>query len=77
MIIVVHRMSYNLTVSPMCGANLGPSLSQSCSGSQFVLFMTILNSLIQSQEKISQSCERVKPKNPPDYHYDFIVVGGE
>ncbi|KAL6446941.1 hypothetical protein ACFW04_001378 [Cataglyphis niger] len=70
-------MSYNLTIGPNCsGPYLGPSLAQVCPGSQYLTFMTLLDVLVRSQESISQSCERIKPMDPPEYYYDFIVVGG-
>ncbi|XP_050464030.1 glucose dehydrogenase [FAD, quinone]-like isoform X1 [Cataglyphis hispanica] len=72
-----NPMSYNLTIGPNCsGPYLGPSLAQVCPGSQYLTFMTLLDVLVRSQESISQSCERIKPIDPPDYYYDFIVVGG-
>lgn len=74
----VHRMSYNLSVGSTCPEPyLGPSLVQVCPGSQFLTFMTLLDALVRSQESVSQICERIKPLNPPEYYYDFIVVGGE
>ncbi|GAB1862357.1 Glucose-methanol-choline oxidoreductase N-terminal domain-containing protein [Camponotus japonicus] len=70
-------MSYNLSVGSTCPEPyLGPSLAQVCPGSQFLTFMTLLDTLVRSQESISQMCERIKPLNPPEYYYDFIVVGG-
>lgn len=71
-------MSYNLSVGPTCPEPyLGPSLAQVCPGSQFLTFMTILDTLVRSQDRVSQLCERVKPASPPEYYYDFIVVGGK
>lgn len=70
-------MSYGLSVGPTCPISLGPSLAHVCPGSQFLTFMTILETLVESQEKVSESCGRVRSKNPPDYYYDFIVIGGE
>ncbi|XP_036151344.1 glucose dehydrogenase [FAD, quinone]-like isoform X1 [Monomorium pharaonis] len=69
-------MSYGLSVGPTCPISLGPSLAQVCPGAQFLTFMSILEVLVQSQEKVSESCRRVRPKNPIDYYYDFIVIGG-
>ncbi|XP_017761387.1 PREDICTED: glucose dehydrogenase [FAD, quinone]-like [Eufriesea mexicana] len=70
-------MSYNVSVSSPCSTPyLGPSLAQSCPGSQFLTFMTLLDTFIRAQDKISQLCERVRPVDPPEYYYDFIVVGG-
>lgn len=74
----VYRMSYTLSVRPLCPEPyLGPSLAQVCPGSQFLTFMTLLDALVRSQESVSQTCERIKPLNPPEYYYDFVVVGGE
>ncbi|KYQ48074.1 Glucose dehydrogenase [acceptor] [Trachymyrmex zeteki] len=67
--------SFNVSVGPKCPIS-GPSLAQGCPGSQYLIFMTILDMLIRSQEKVSQTCERVQPKIPPEYQYDFIVIGG-
>jgi len=39
--------------------------------------MTILDALVRAQDSISQLCERIKPTDPPEYYYDFIVVGGK
>ncbi|TGZ54850.1 Uncharacterized protein DBV15_01942 [Temnothorax longispinosus] len=73
----IIKMSYNISVGPACPiSHLGPSLTQSCSGSQYLTFMTILDMLVRSQETISQSCERVRSRSPPEYYYDFIVIGG-
>lgn len=77
-IFTVRRMSYNVSVSPACpNPYLGPSLAQVCPGSQYLTFMTLLDTFVRTQDKISQLCERVKPVDPPDYYYDFIVVGGK
>lgn len=71
-------MSYNVSVSSPCSTPyLGPSLAQSCSGSQFLTFMTLLDTFIRAKDEISQLCERVRPIDPPEYYYDFIVVGGK
>ncbi|KYN01283.1 Glucose dehydrogenase [acceptor] [Cyphomyrmex costatus] len=66
----------NISVSPACPISSEPSLAQGCPGSQYLIFMTMLDMLIRSQEKVSQTCERVRPVNPPGYYYDFIVIGG-
>lgn len=71
-------MSYNLSISPSCpDPNLGPSLAQVCPGSQFLTFMSLLNTFVLAKEEISLLCERFKPVEPAEYYYDFIVVGGE
>ncbi|XP_014219093.1 glucose dehydrogenase [FAD, quinone]-like [Copidosoma floridanum] len=70
-------MSYNLSFEPQCrDPYLGPSLAQTCVGSQFLVFMTILDSLVRAKREVSRLCERVAPTDPADYYYDFIVVGG-
>ncbi|RLU16896.1 hypothetical protein DMN91_010965 [Ooceraea biroi] len=70
-------MSYNLSTSSACSEPyLGPSLAQVCPGSQYLTFMTILDALVRSQDTVSQLCERIRPVDPPEYYYDFIVVGG-
>lgn len=71
-------MSYNVSVTPACsGPYLGPSLASGCPGPQFLTFMTLLDTFIRANNKISQLCDRVKPVDPPEDNYDFIVVGGE
>lgn len=70
-------MSYYPSVGPICPEPYnGPSVVEACAGSQYVIFMTILDNLIRSQEMVSKSCKHIKPMNPPDAYYDFIVVGG-
>lgn len=39
--------------------------------------MTLLDTFIRAKNEISQLCDRVKPVDPPEDNYDFIVVGGE
>ncbi|XP_029177669.1 glucose dehydrogenase [FAD, quinone]-like [Nylanderia fulva] len=69
--------SYNISVGPSCpGPYLGPSLSTLCGGSQYLTFMTLIDAFVRSQDIISQSCERIRPVDPPAHYYDFIVVGG-
>lgn len=71
-------MSYNVSILPECVEPfLGPSLAQVCPGSQFLLFMTLLDTFIRSNPEVSQLCNRVFPTNPADYYYDFIVIGGK
>ncbi|XP_076657188.1 glucose dehydrogenase [FAD, quinone] isoform X1 [Halictus rubicundus] len=70
-------MSYQVTAQPMCPhPYLGPSLAYICPGPQFLTFMALLDTFIRDKDEISQICERVRPVNPPDPVYDFIVVGG-
>lgn len=71
-------MSYNVSVSAACPVPyLGPSLAQTCPGSQFLMFMTLLDTFVRAKDEISHLCERVKPIDPAEYYYDFIVIGGE
>ncbi|XP_033217541.1 glucose dehydrogenase [FAD, quinone]-like isoform X2 [Belonocnema kinseyi] len=70
-------MSYQLSSIPHCAEPfLGPPLTQGCPGSQFVLFMTLLDTFIRTNREVSQLCERVIPVNPAENYYDFIVIGG-
>ncbi|XP_043675678.1 glucose dehydrogenase [FAD, quinone]-like [Vespula pensylvanica] len=70
-------MSYNLSITTECAEPfLGPTLGQSCPGSQFLMFMSIVDTFVRAKQDISFLCERVKPIDPPEYTYDFIVVGG-
>ncbi|XP_017788629.1 PREDICTED: glucose dehydrogenase [FAD, quinone]-like [Habropoda laboriosa] len=70
-------MSFRSSVSSPCSEPyIGPSLGQSCPGSQFLTFMTLLDTYIRAKDDISQLCERVRPVDPPAYQYDYIVVGG-
>ncbi|XP_001604393.1 glucose dehydrogenase [FAD, quinone]-like [Nasonia vitripennis] len=70
-------MSYSLSLEPACNEPyLGPSLAQACPGSQFLVFMTILDTFVRAKREVSRLCERVIPADPADYYYDFIVVGG-
>ncbi|KAF5280852.1 hypothetical protein FQR65_LT03001 [Abscondita terminalis] len=62
-----------------CGCDipyLGPSLANTCSGSAFIVFMTILDNLIQKKCDLSDVCNRVQPTTQPDSEYDFVVIGG-
>ncbi|XP_043476404.1 glucose dehydrogenase [FAD, quinone]-like isoform X2 [Leptopilina heterotoma] len=71
------RMSYQLSSIPHCSDPfLGPTLAQGCPGSQFVLFMTLLDTFIRGKREVSQLCERIIPTNPAENYYDFIVIGG-
>ena len=71
-------MSYEVSVSATCPEPyLGPSLAQTCPGSQFLTFMTLLDTFVRAKEEISQLCERVRPIDPAGHYYDFIVIGGE
>lgn len=55
---------------------LGPSLSDVCHGSSFLVFMSLLNTLIKSNDNISGKCERVESVKIPNDKYDFVVIGG-
>ncbi|KAK0088403.1 hypothetical protein PV326_004850 [Microctonus aethiopoides] len=69
-------MSYNTSMLVPCSEFfLGPSLSQVCPGSQFFIFMTLLDTFVRAKSEISQLCERVQPIDPADYYYDFIIIG--
>ncbi|CAB0042529.1 unnamed protein product [Trichogramma brassicae] len=69
-------MSYSLSQQPACNEPyIGPSLAQSCPGSQFLVFMTLLDMFVRSKRQVSRLCERVRPTESADYFYDFIVVG--
>ncbi|XP_046749875.1 glucose dehydrogenase [FAD, quinone]-like [Diprion similis] len=74
------RMTHHLTLAQTCNERQlpGPSLVEMCSTSDpnSVMFMSVLDSLIQKNEKISGACERVTPIEVPDPEYNFIVVGG-
>ncbi|XP_028048014.2 glucose dehydrogenase [FAD, quinone] [Monomorium pharaonis] len=54
----------------------GPSLTDVCTGNSASLFLSMLNMLVTYNPKINGVCERIKPINRPQSHYDFIVVGG-
>lgn len=74
----ICSMSYNLSITTECVEPfLGPTLGQSCPGSQFLMFMSLVDTFVRAKQDISFLCERVKPIDPPEYTYDFIVVGGE
>ncbi|XP_046433468.1 glucose dehydrogenase [FAD, quinone]-like [Neodiprion fabricii] len=60
-----------------CNASLsGPYLQDLCSGSAFILFMTILETYIQASELISGKCERMIPVDNTETVYDYVIVGG-
>lgn len=62
-----------------CGctpAYLGPSLLDVCAGSAFLVFMTLVESVIRDTCTISEICERITPTLIPDEEYDFVVIGG-
>lgn len=74
---IIFRMSYQPSSIPHCSDPfLGPSLAQGCPGSQFMLFMTLLDTFIRGKREVSQLCERIIPTNPAEDYYDFIVIGG-
>ncbi|XP_045770259.1 glucose dehydrogenase [FAD, quinone]-like isoform X2 [Maniola jurtina] len=54
---------------------IGPSMTGSCS-SQFVLFMSILESFVNGRCDVADPCNRVTDRGIPDDSYDFVVVGG-
>ncbi|XP_017890529.1 glucose dehydrogenase [FAD, quinone]-like isoform X2 [Ceratina calcarata] len=53
----------------------GPQLTDVCSASTGVLFLTLLNNLLVSNPRIGDPCGRVDPITSPRSSYDFIVVG--
>ncbi|KAJ8921513.1 hypothetical protein NQ315_003131 [Exocentrus adspersus] len=62
-----------------CGCEnpfLGPSLLEVCSGSTFLVFMTLVDNVIRNTCTISEVCDRITPTVTPDEEYDFIVIGG-
>lgn len=58
------------------GAPIGPTLSSTCGGSAFMLFMGLLEVFLRSQCDLEDPCGRPKSRSTPDTEYDFIVVGG-
>lgn len=58
------------------GPPIGPTLSSTCGGSGFMLFMGLLEVFLRSQCDLEDPCGRPKSRSPPDTEYDFIVVGG-
>nr|XP_034827831.1 glucose dehydrogenase [FAD, quinone]-like [Maniola hyperantus] len=52
---------------------IGPSITSSCA-SQFFLFMSILESYVNSRGDLAGY--RVKDRGVPDDSYDFVVIGG-
>ena len=55
---------------------LGPSLGDLCYGGTHIVFLSLINILIQNQCNIGEICQRVTPKTQPDSDYDFVVIGG-
>ncbi|CAH4027729.1 unnamed protein product [Pieris brassicae] len=53
----------------------GPSIASVC-GSQFMLFMSILESYVNGRCDLVDPCNRVRSKTNPDDSYDFVVIGG-
>ncbi|XP_050539699.1 glucose dehydrogenase [FAD, quinone] isoform X2 [Daktulosphaira vitifoliae] len=53
----------------------GPTIASTCGGSQFMLFMGLLEVFIRSQCDIEDPCGRPVSRSVPDREYDFIVVG--
>ncbi|XP_045503222.1 glucose dehydrogenase [FAD, quinone]-like [Colias croceus] len=54
---------------------IGPSMAGSC-GSQFLLFMSILESFVNGRCDLVDPCNRVPEKETLQDSYDFVVVGG-
>lgn len=62
-----------------CGCTasyLGPSLLDVCTGSAFLVFMTLVDNAIRNTCSISEICDRITPTLTPDDEYDFVVIGG-
>ncbi|KAF7277723.1 hypothetical protein GWI33_009270 [Rhynchophorus ferrugineus] len=55
---------------------IAPSIVDTCSGSQYVVFMSLVDVIIRYVCAISDPCGRVQPKWEPESEYDFIVIGG-
>jgi choline dehydrogenase len=66
----------------MCDCGVGPTTGETlaalCGGSQFMLFMGLLEVFIRSQCDLEDPCNRPKTRLTKDveYEYDFIVIGG-
>ncbi|XP_050353192.1 glucose dehydrogenase [FAD, quinone]-like [Nymphalis io] len=54
---------------------VGPSMTLGCS-SQFLLFMSILESFINGRCDLADPCNRITNRDEPDDSYDFVVIGG-
>ncbi|CAG9763950.1 unnamed protein product [Ceutorhynchus assimilis] len=64
-------------MNPECAHDyLGPPLTATCGGGNFLIFMGLLDAFIGRRNEISDACGRVVPKTSPDVEYDFVVVGG-
>ncbi|VVC99736.1 unnamed protein product [Leptidea sinapis] len=67
-----------IRAAEVCGCPLqevGPSMAGSC-GSQFILFMSILESFVNGRCDLVDPCNRVTDRDPLDDSYDFVVAGG-
>ncbi|CAK9809029.1 Glucose dehydrogenase [FAD, quinone] [Anthophora plagiata] len=53
----------------------GPQLTDVCSASNGILFLSLLNTFLVANPNIGKPCERIKPIEEPEISYDFIVVG--
>ncbi|XP_030758501.1 glucose dehydrogenase [FAD, quinone]-like [Sitophilus oryzae] len=61
-----------------CGCEtawVAPSIGDTCSGSEYVVFMSLVDFVIRYVCHIADPCGRVVPKLEPDTEYDFIVIG--
>ncbi|CAG9768182.1 unnamed protein product [Ceutorhynchus assimilis] len=64
--------------SEQCSSNLnsyGPSLAQTCNGTSFLVFMTLVDALLRDSCKVSDAQGRIIPKQVPDPEYDFVIIG--
>ena len=55
---------------------IGPSVGDLCYGGTHILFLRLINTLVQNKCDIGEICQRVTPKTQPDTDYDFVVIGG-
>ncbi|KAJ8921514.1 hypothetical protein NQ315_003132 [Exocentrus adspersus] len=62
-----------------CGCtppDLPPSVLEVCTANHFLVFMSLVQSVITNTCTVSKICERITPTTTPDEEYDFIVIGG-
>ncbi|CAK1541633.1 unnamed protein product [Leptosia nina] len=68
-------MRRNPDICPCPMSEYGPSMASHC-GSQFMVFMTILEAFVNGRCDLVDPCNRVKSTSDLDEDYDFVVVGG-
>lgn len=75
------QVSFGQFDGPVCTDPFlnGPVLNPACGHllSQCALFLTMINTIVQNDNKISRSRERVVPVSKPSEAYDFVVIGGK